>query len=86
MKIELFHAPGCSQCADSERHLKATAAEIVSTLDWRAVNVLDELDYAVEVGVLTLPSIAIDGELVFSALPTPGQWRNALLRHAKRKQ
>ena len=83
MKIELFHVPGCTQCAASEGSLKATATEIVGAVDWRDVNVLDELDHAVDVGVLSLPSIAIDGELAFSSIPTIRQWRNALLRRAK---
>ena len=29
------------------------------------------LDYAVELGVLKPPAVAIDGELVFPSLPTP---------------
>ncbi len=41
---------------------------------------LNEMDYAVERGVLSLPAIVIDGELVFSALPSPQQLRAALLR------
>jgi hypothetical protein len=38
--------------------------------EWRELNVLDDLDYAVELGVMTLPSIVIDGELVFTSTPT----------------
>lgn len=39
---------------------------------------LDELDYAVSLGVLTLPALAIDGELVFTSLPTPSALSDAL--------
>ena len=49
-------------------------------LEWRSLNVLEELDYAVELGVLSLPAIAIDGELVFAALPTPKQLGLAITR------
>jgi predicted thioredoxin/glutaredoxin len=42
--------------------------------------VLDEMDYAVDHGVLSLPAIVVDGELVFSSLPTPQQLRAALTR------
>ena len=52
-------------------------------LIWSDLNILDELDYAVELGVLTLPAIAIDGEVVFSSLPTCGQLRRALLKRSK---
>ncbi len=80
MKLELFFAAGCASCDAARDGLKAAATQAASDLVWRDVNVLDELDYAVELGVLTLPAIAIDGELVFSSLPTPQQLRAALTR------
>lgn len=36
---------------------------------------LEQIDYAVELGVMTPPSLAIDGELVFPTLPTPEKLR-----------
>ena len=80
MKVELFYTPGCEKCADSKDKLRALATQLVPDLVWRELNVLDELDYAVEVGVLTLPSIAIDGEVLFSSLPTAGQLRRELIK------
>ena len=80
MKVELFYTPGCEKCADNKDELRAVATELVPDLVWRELNVLDELDYAVEVGVITLPSIAIDGEVLFSSLPTCRQLRRELIR------
>ena len=80
MKVELFHSPGCSRCAAAREDLKAAAQKAVTELEWREINVLDEMDYAVQHGVLSLPAIVIDGELVFSSLPTPQQLRAALTR------
>ncbi len=80
MKVELFHAPGCSRCAAARDDLKAAAEAAVTELEWREINVLDEMDYAVEHGVLSLPAIVVDGELEFSSLPTPQQLRAALIR------
>lgn len=82
MKVELFHAPGCSECAATREDLKAAATAASPGVAWREINVLDEMDYAVERGVLSLPAIVIDGDLVFSALPTPRQLRAALLARA----
>lgn len=79
MKVELFYSPGCHECAAAQASLKAAAQEANARVEWRELNVLDELDYAVELGVLTLPAIAIDGELVFSSLPTPQQLRKVLI-------
>lgn len=86
MKVELFHSPGCSRCAAARDGLKAAAETAVAGLEWREVNVLDEMDYAVEHGVLSLPAVVVDGELVFSSLPTPRQLHAALIRrNAKEK-
>lgn len=80
MKVELFHAPGCSKCAAAREDLKAIAMAARPDVEWCEINVLDEMDHAVERGVLSLPAIVIDGKLVFSALPSPQQLRAALLR------
>ncbi len=72
MKIELFHTPGCAKCAGATTALKV-AAEAVPGVEWREVNVLDDLDRAVDLGVLTLPALAVDGKLVFTTLPTAEQ-------------
>lgn len=66
--------------------MKAVAQTAVTELEWRDVNVLDDLDYAVDRGVLSLPAIVIDGELVFSSLPTPQQLRAALDRRDAKEQ
>lgn len=86
MKVELFHAPGCGRCAAAREDLKAAAQAAVTELEWREVNVLDEMDYAVDRGVLSLPAILVDGELVFSSLPTPQQLRVALTRRSTKEQ
>lgn len=83
MKVELFHAPGCARCAASREDLKAAATEARSDVEWREINVLDEVDYAVELGVLSLPAIVIDSELVFSTLPSPQQLRTELMRRSR---
>lgn len=66
--------------------MKAAAQTAVTELEWRDINVLDEMDYAVDRGVLSLPAIVIDGELVFSSLPTPQQLRAALDRRDAKEQ
>lgn len=78
MKIEIFYTPGCSECVAAHAKLRTAAQEAVKDLEWRELNVLDDLDYAVELGILTLPSIVVDGELVFTSMPTIAQLREAL--------
>ena len=76
--IELFTSPNCSNCVDTITDLKKVANDL-NNITWREVNILKELDYAVELGVLSSPSIAINGQLVFTGVPTP----NALLKAIK---
>lgn len=79
--VEAFSTPGCTKCAASQEALKAVVAELgADRISWREVNVLDEIDRAVELGVLTPPAIAIDGELVFPALPSAERLRAELLK------
>lgn len=80
VKIEVISAPGCGKCASAQEELRAMAASVIGAehLLWREVNVLEELDYVVTLGVLTMPAIAVNGELWFSSLPTADQFRLAL--------
>lgn len=79
--IEVFSAPGCSKCAETREALRAVAESLgKDRVTWRDLNVLEEMDYAVELGVMAPPAVAIDGELVFPALPTPEQLRHELIR------
>lgn len=77
--VEIFSTPDCGKCAHAREALRAVA-ESLSAVRWREVNILDELDYAVDLGVLSLPAIAIDGELVFPTLPGAERLRQELMR------
>lgn len=80
VKIELIAAPGCGKCAAAQQQLRAIASAVLgeNQVVWREVNVLKELDYAVSLGVLSMPAIAVNGKLKFSALPSPEQFRTML--------
>ena len=82
VKIEVITAPGCKQCAVAQSELRTIAASLLGeeNIVWREVNVLEAIDYAVSLGVLSMPAIAVNGELMFSSLPTPLQFRTLLTR------
>lgn len=77
--VEIFLTPGCGKCAQTREALKAAATSL-NAVRWREVNILDELDYAVDLGVLSPPAIAIDGKLVFPTLPGAQRLREELLQ------
>jgi heavy metal translocating P-type ATPase len=79
IRIEVFTAPGCPRCARARATLKAVAEALgPERVSWREVDVVAETDRAVELGVVSTPAIAIDGELVFASLPRAGRLREAL--------
>ncbi len=79
VKVEVFSSPGCGKCAQVKNMLKAIVEEIgQGRITWCEVNILEEMDYAVELGVMSSPAIAIDGKLAFSSLPSPDKLRTEL--------
>jgi hypothetical protein len=83
MKVELFQTAGCKSCADTRDSLKLVAEQAVPGVQWRDVDVTKELDYAVELGVMSLPAMAVDGQLAFSSMPTAAQLKDELERRAR---
>ncbi len=80
LTIEIFSSPGCGKCGYAKQILEKMVKDMnADNIQWREVNILKELDYAVSLGVLSTPAIAIDGELVFSSLPSPKKLQQALL-------
>lgn len=79
LNIEVFYSPGCSKCGHAKDVLRQLADELGGDrIKWREVNILDEMDHAIELGVMSTPSIAINSELVFSSLPSAKKLRAEL--------
>ena len=83
-RIEIFSAPGCGRCGRALQLAQQVLAELaqealVPHASLRLVNVVEELDYAVSLGLRATPGIAIDGVLVFTALPDRTALREAIL-------
>lgn len=70
LNIEVFSAPGCGKCGHAKEILRKIILQYKENLSWREVDIMQDMDYAVELGVLSTPAIAIDGELVFTSLPS----------------
>ncbi|MEK7815574.1 MAG: thioredoxin family protein [Pseudomonadota bacterium] len=81
LKIEVFSSPGCAKCGHAKDVLKKVAKEVGGDrIEWREVSVLDEMDYAVKLGVLSTPAIIVNGELLFTSLPSEKKLRQTLAR------
>lgn len=81
IKLEVFSSPGCGKCAQAKAVLKALTEELgADKVSWRDINILEEMDYAVVLGVMSSPAIAIDGSLVYSSLPSTEKLRLELAK------
>ena len=79
IEIEVFSSPGCGKCARAKVLLSAIAQELgADRIHWREVDILAEMDYAVELGIMSTPAIAIDGKLVYTSLPSVKKLRAEL--------
>lgn len=71
MKVELFTADSCPLCASAKTTLVAAINDLGrERFELQVLNVVEELDHAVALGVLATPAIAIDGKLVHLGKPT----------------
>ena len=83
MKIEVLRAPGCAKCDRELGGLRVAARQVDPTVEWAELDIGQAIDYAVELGVLKAPAVAIDGELAFTALPAPAALAAAMRQRAK---
>ena len=69
--IELFSASTCHRCSKAKKKVQKLVEDFADDrMVYREVDVVDELDYAVSLGILITPTIAINGQLVFAGMPS----------------
>ena len=52
LNIEVFSSPGCSKCGHAKEVLRLLADELGGDrIQWREVNILDEMDHAIELEI-----------------------------------
>jgi thioredoxin 1 len=84
--LELFYSPYCSRCRKARKQVRQLAAAWPAEhLQFRELDVLQELDRAVALGVLQTPALAIDGQLVAGPVPS-SRALESLLRQRRNKR
>ena len=67
ISVELFITNFCPRCASARDTLAATIETVGNNqIEVKMVDVVQEIDHAVVVGVRAIPAVAIDGELVWT--------------------
>ncbi len=78
--VKLLTASDCGRCQKARTLAKEAITELGdSRVHYREINVVDEIDYAVRLGVMSTPAIALNGDLVFPAPPSKAKLRQAIL-------
>ena len=66
LKVEVFSSPGCGKCAQAKTVLMGVAEALgPDRVNWREVNILEEMDYAVDLGVMASPVPGPAGTVFF---------------------
>ena len=73
--VEFFSASHCTRCSNAKKQLQELVTKINQEIDaveviYREVDVVENIDYCVQLGVITTPSIAINSVLAFSKTPS----------------
>lgn len=79
--VEVLTSSACARC----QRAKTMVQQVIADCDderirYHEVDVVEAIDYAVQLGILRVPAIAINGELVFSALPKPQALQDAIVK------
>lgn len=80
ISIEIFSSPGCGKCVQAKAVLKEVVEVFSDKVTWREVSILDEMDYAIDLGIMASPAIVINGELIFTSLPSASKLSAEILR------
>lgn len=87
ISLKLFSASYCQRCAGAKKQVENLVSQINEDfpsiyIDYQEVDVVSELDLAVEIGILTTPSLVLNSVLIFSAMPSINKLRDVLLQSA----
>lgn len=84
--VELFTSNVCSRCVQAKVILNELVDELGDQrVELRFVDVVENIDHAVEVGVLATPALAVNGKLVFPSLPGKRRVRERLIEALERQ-
>ena len=82
VRVEFLFAGGCSKCAEAREALRGEVAS--PDVEWKEVNIAEQPARAVDLGVVSTPAVALDGELVFKTAPSAAELRKAIQARARR--
>ncbi len=80
LNLEIFSSPYCEVCVKAMEMARSVIAEIGSdNIELRKVDIVEEKDYAVELGLIWAPAVAINGKIHFRLIPSKAELKQSLL-------
>jgi thioredoxin 1 len=76
--IEEFMSPGCVGCPAVKEMLKGLSEELSGEITIEEVDITVDTSRAAQYGVMSVPAIAINGELKFMGVPKKEELKKAL--------
>ena len=76
--LEDFMSPGCVGCPAVKEMLKSLSEELTGKITIEEVDITVDTTRAAQYGIMSVPAIAINGELKFMEVPKKEELKKAL--------
>ena len=77
IKVEVITAPGCSKCAKARETIQKVLQK-QKNVEYKEISLFDNPDVATKYGIMSTPSVIINGELAFEGNPGEEKLRKKL--------
>ena len=84
--VEDFMSPGCVGCPAVKEMLKSLSEELSGEITVEEVDITVDSARAAQYGIMSVPAIAINGELKFMGVPKKEELKKALQEEAGRDE
>jgi len=82
--VEDFTSPGCVGCPTVKEMLKSLSEELNGEITVEEVDITVDTTRAAQYGVMSVPAIAINGELKFMGVPKKEELKKVLMEELKK--
>ena len=84
--VEEFMSPGCVGCPQVKEMLKSLSEELSGEITIEEVDITVDTARAAQYGIMSVPALAINGELKFMGVPKKEELKKALEEELKRDE
>ena len=84
--VEEFMSPGCVGCPVVKAMLKSLLEELSGEITVEEVDITVDTARAAQYGIMSVPAVAINGELKFMGVPKKEELKKALMEELKKDE